>query len=422
MGVISQFRGLPRQVYLLSFVRIVMSLGSFVFPFLSLLLTSQLGFNEFQVGLVMVIVSAGNIIGSFGGGKLGDLLGRKKVFVVSTVVATVMAFLAGWCCPSPLMLPFILVSYFASSMVAPVVAAMITDYSDDSNRAECFSLLYLSQNIGYAVGPTIGGMMFYSHMPWIFFGEAIMFTIVVALFIPLVQDAYQPLTREQRRAAKAALREQKQEEKTEQNTFRLLMHMPILLGFIVCLALLSACYQEISFVLPLQFQDLCGLEVGSRYAGYIWTANGLTIVFATPIIIALSKRRNQLLNVLFACFLYAVGFGLNGIIQHPMGLLAVAVIWSSGEILISTGSGVFIASYSPETHKARFQSLYEVARGVGRGIGPTLCGLYLLTHNYAQAWRLVAIVCVVISGVVYLLYLAEQSEKRAKEMQKKEAA
>ncbi|MBO5666628.1 MAG: MFS transporter [Firmicutes bacterium] len=411
MGALSQFRGLPKQVYYLSVIRVIMALGSLVFPFLSLMMTSYLGFNEFQSGCVMIFVSAGNIIGSFGGGKLGDMYGRKTVFVTASVVAIFMAFMAGFLAPSIYMLPCILLSYFASSLVMPVVAAMITDNSDETNRAECFSILFLTQNIGYAIGPSVGGMLYYSHMKWIFYGEAIMYSIAIIIAIFMIRDVYDIPTKEERLALKLA-NQQNQKVAGGENTFALLLKMPILLGFILILALLTACYQEIGFVLPMQFEDMIGAELGSKYAGYIWTANGLTIVFATPLIISLSKRRNQLKNVMVASALYAVGFGLNGYIDWPFGILLVAVIWSAGEILISTGAGVFIASYSPETHRARFQSLYEVARGLGRGIGPTICGWYLLTHNYRQMWTMVALVCIVMMGGVYLLYRAQQKEAK----------
>jgi len=409
MGALSQFKGLPKQVYYLSAIRVIMALGSLVFPFLSLMMTSYLGFNEFQSGCVMIFVSAGNIIGSFGGGKLGDMYRRKKVFVTASVVAVVFSFLAGFLAPSIYMLPCILLSYFASSLVMPVVAAMITDNSDETNRAECFSILFLTQNIGYAIGPSVGGMLYYSHMKWIFYGEAIMYTIAIVIAIFMIRDIYHVPTREERLTIKLA-QKQHQNVAGGESTLALLLSMPILLGFILILALLTACYQEIGFVLPMQFEDMIGAELGSKYAGYIWTANGLTIVFATPLIISLSKRRNQLKNVMVAAGLYAVGFGLNGYIDWPFGILLVAIIWSAGEILISTGAGVFIASYSPETHVARFQSLYEVARGLGRGIGPTICGWYLLNHDYRQMWTMVALVCIVMMGGVHLLYRAQQKE------------
>lgn len=411
MGALSQFKGLPRQVYLLSVVRIIMALGSLVFSFLSLIMTNIIGLNEFQSGVVMVVVAVATVVGSFSGGKLGDIYGRKKVFLAASIAATFFAAMAGWFAPSPIMLPCILISYFCSSLVQPVVAAMITDNSDETNRAECFSLLYLTQNIGYAIGPSIGGILYYSHLPWIFYGEAIMYAVAIVLAVAVIRDDYRVPTREERRLAKLASGEG---AAGEENTFKMLLRMPILLGFIVCLALLTACYQEIGFVLPMQFEHMCGAQLGSRYTGWIWTVNGLTIILGTPYIISLTKRRNQLSNIVIASFLYAIGFGLNGFINWPLGILAAVTIWSAGEILISTGAGVFIAGYAPETHRGRFQSLYEVARGMGRGIGPTLCGYYLLNHSYRQMWVMVAGICIVTAGLVYLLYRADKLEMRRK--------
>ncbi len=56
---------------------------------------------------------------------------------------------------------------------------------------------------------------------------------------------------------------------------------------------------------------------------------------------------------------------------------------------------------------ARFQSLYEVARGVGRRIGPNLFGCYLLSHSYRQTWPAISLVCIAALGVL-LLYCADR--------------
>ena len=75
---------------------------------------------------------------------------------------------------------------------------------------------------------------------------------------------------------------------------------------------------------------------------------------------------------------------------------------------------MFIANYAPETHRARYQSLYEVARGFGRGIGPNLFGFYLLTHSFRQAWSLTSVACVAAGGCVLALYFAERRMKKNK--------
>ena len=74
------------------------------------------------------------------------------------------------------------------------------------------------------------------------------------------------------------------------------------------------------------------------------------------------------------------------------------VIWSIGEILISTGAVVIIAEHSPASHVARFQSQYDMARSVGRGLGPFLFGQMLSVLNYRQTWTIDAAACIIIAA------------------------
>jgi MFS family permease len=95
--------------------------------------------------------------------------------------------------------------------------------------------------------------------------------------------------------------------------------------------------------------------------------------------------------------LYALGYGTYSFMKFPFMVVIGAVIWSLGEILISTGAGSFIAANSPPSHVARCQSLYEMARAVGRAVGPLFFG-YLLTYtSYNTAWRVNSCICLLVS-------------------------
>lgn len=407
MGVVSQFRGLPRQIYLLSFVRTIMAMGTFVFAFLSLMASTTLGFNEFQIGNVMLFVAVAAVAGSLSGGKLADSFGRKRMFLLADFLAIVTIVLAGFFCRTVYGLVFMVLSYAFTSMATPIIAAMITDYSEEKNRTECFSVLYLSQNIGFAVGPSIGGLLFYNYMEWAFFGQGILYALAGLWMVFFVKDAF-VVQRDETEETLMMFRRAKSGEGLLLSLWR----RPLVLAFVICLTGLTACYQEISFMLPLQFTELFGIEAGSRYSGFMWTVNALVCVTCTPLIISASKKHNQLLNITFASLLYAAGFAVNGYVNHIGLFFAAVVVWTTGEILVSTGSGVFIANYAPETHRARYQSLYEVARGFGRGIGPNIFGFYLLSHTYRQAWTITALVCIVTAGFIASLFFAERRMKK----------
>lgn len=410
MEAINQFRGLPRQVYLLSIVRTIMAMGTFVFTFISLIASSRFGMSDFEIGNIMLLVAVANVFGSLSGGKLADLFGRKRVFLVADACAVILIWLSGIFSDYPIMLAFLILSYAGSSMTLPVIAAFITDESHQSNRAECFSILYLSQNIGYAIGPSIGGLLFYRYMRLSFFAQGTLYALSGLLMLFLIQDRFRQ--RQKEAILSKGLPDHCHIKKREQSLVSALIKRPILIAFIIALVILTACYQEISFILPLQFTKLFGIAAGSRYSGFLWSVNAIVCVTCTPLITSVCKKRSQLLNIAIATVFYSIGFGLNGMVHQILLFYGAVVVWTCGEILISTGSGVFIASYAPDTHRARFQSLYEMARGLGRGIGPNIFGIYLMTHSYGSAWRVISFIC--LGAVIYLLLLYK-AERKLKE-------
>ena len=63
MKFISQYKGLPRGVYILCSARIITAMGMFIFSFTSLILTSILGFSEVLAGYVLMCSSLCGIAG-----------------------------------------------------------------------------------------------------------------------------------------------------------------------------------------------------------------------------------------------------------------------------------------------------------------------------------------------------------------------
>lgn len=396
----------------------ITAMGMFIFPFLSLLLNTRLGYNELQIGSVMLYTAVANIMGTLIAGKLADEFGRKKVYLCALMGCVLSLALGGFVCKIFLVVPVVVFVYFFVSMTMPVLAAMVTDLSDESNRSECFSLLYLCTNIGFSMGPLIAGMLFYHYTAWIFWGQGISCFITALLVNFAIKDSGPKAMvntgkeMQQKRIVKSKQKVQKQEDGAEKKMFSLLVERPILMCFVFCLAILTFCYIEVDFILPLQVKNIFGAEIGAKNFGLISACNGIVVVLATPIIVYLTKKRDPLFNLFIAAFLYAVGFGLYAVTQNLYLYMLFVAIWTSGEILVSTCSGVYIASHSPESHRARFQSLYEFARGIGKAFGPLFFGAFLLQHSSSQAWILISIICLITAALLFVLHQIEQKCKQ----------
>lgn len=401
MHSLAQYKGLPKQVYILSVSRAVIAMGMmFVYPFLSLLLTSYLGYSELQASYIVVICSLAAIMGTLAGGKLADAVGRKVVFVAASLIITCAMTLAGFLVRTHAVIAFIIVSYFAVNAVLPTVSAMILDWTDTENKTECFSMMYLGSNIGGSLGPVLAGILFYSHMPWIFFSMAIAFFLTLLLVCFFIKDVYVPGKAARRQRASGA-------ELKEENLLKILLKNPVLLLFVLCLALLTLCYINLDFMLPLQLSELFGLNAGSKYSSLVWTINGVVVVACTPFIVSFTKKKHQLFNIGIACLLYALGFGLYVFGRSLAVFMLAVVVWTSGEILISTGAGIFIADQTPPTHKGRSMALYEFARGIGKLTGPLTSGFLLTKYTYGQAWFFIVLICLGVDLIMWCLYYKE---------------
>lgn len=409
MSHINQFRGLPKQVYYICIVRVIIGTGSMIFTFYSLLMTRIFGFSEFQAGLGFLALAFSNVVGAIAGGKLADHYGRKRVYMVCNTLTAVFYALTATVAGTRAMIPYLYISSIIGSAAFPILSAMVADSAPEDRRTESFSLLYLANNLGFAVGPAIGGLLFHNHMDILFLVQAAIY-MAGGLFLQFATtDMYAHGVGKEFGVAPEAADITQPGRGARGNTFRLLYERKPLFAFITALVLLSMCYQMTGFMLPLQLADRFGMYEASRYSGLIWTTNALCVVFGTPFIIGYTKKRHQLRTTAFATALYCVGFGMYAFVRAvPMFFVAV-VVWTAGEIMISTGAGVFIAANAPLTHRARFQSLYDMARSAGRGLGPPLFGLLLYRLNYQQAWVINGLACLVIGLSLYAVYRWDRS-------------
>jgi len=399
---IDQFKGLPKQVYVLCGTKAILGISSMSFTISPLLLRSVLGLDQFHIGIIVAGLALTGVVFSVLGGRLSDLYGRKKITTAMYLCLCVSLFASSLVCRTRAVIPLLFVNNAFSSSAKPGEAAMVADALEGTGRSEGFSLMYLAHNLGIAFGPSIGGMLFYRHMTWVYRVQIVFILIALSVFVTCTKELYDPAAA---RARALAEHSKKGRDVSEESLARVIFDRPVLLVFFISMVFITMCYQMVSFMLNMQLTDAFGLEIASKYAGFVWTANAATIVICTPFIVAHIKNLHQYQKMIIGLFFYAAGFGAYIYLKSPVLSLVYAIIWSIGEIIIATDAGGFIAKYSPASHVARCQSLYETSRYAGRSFAPALYGYLLGYISYEQAWGLNACMCFLLAAVITVAFL-----------------
>jgi MFS family permease len=116
------------------------------------------------------------------GGKLGDLFGRKRVFVIGMVVYACGSLLTAlsWSVPS-LALGWSVLEGIGAAMVLPAMVALTAGNFTGRARATAYGVLGGVAGAGIAVGPILGGWMT-TNLTWrlVFAGEVL---VVIAILL-----------------------------------------------------------------------------------------------------------------------------------------------------------------------------------------------------------------------------------------------
>lgn len=385
MQIIRQYRGLPAPVYALFGAQVINRFGDFVAPFLSFYITTRLGYGAQTAGLVMTLNALVGIPAMLIGGKVADHIPKKQAYVLFQALASLATLSCLGPFPTEMVVVLLLVKSFFANMTRPAIMALLIDCLPPEKRKAGFSLNYLGINLGVAFGPLVAGILFNKSLPLIFIGDAVtslLGVLVVWRFISI------------KSADQAAYALPEAEQHDHDHWLRALLNRPVILSFLGIMTLFNAVYIQNVFALPLYLSSLFQ-ERGPMIFGILISANAVTCLVATPILTHWTRHRTPTDAIVACGVLYAAGFGITGYLHSVSMLMIATIIWTLGEVLISTHSGVFLAALSPINYRARFSSLSGIAYTGGSAVGTCLAGWYLQYSTHQTLWIWVAVLSLI---------------------------
>lgn len=381
MGTYRALRGLNGRLQSLFLITLVFRMGTMAFPFYAAYLihqhavsagTAGLLVGVYGVGALFVDLIIGAVIKRFSANRviLGSLLLNAVLLLIipsvdNTAALFVLSFLWGAC-------------YEAFT---PATFSETVTHSSSETRKVAFSCNRLAINIGMAIGPLLGSLIFLSNADAVFYLNAAL--SLVSFVACLRFGRAVPVAPVTTLAGKGnGLPESAPHERS-----RLLV------------ILLAALPVHIAYALPPTFLSAYIInytELPAYYVGIIFFINALLVIlFEVPI----NQRMSHLSSSrsLVAGFLVAgVGFFLMGFSHIGALLLVATVLWSLGEMIVFPGITHYVSSISSRHTVDRNLGYYSAGVNIGVMITPSLAFMLVSQPSLPSPWLL--------AGTVLLLF------------------
>lgn len=370
-----------KRVLVLVFCRGITALGfSVVFPFLSLYLHNVRHVSMTAIGTVFLAASLAGALSALVGGELSDKLGRKRVMVLALVFRAITFFVisvailkgAGFLVIAAL----VVASSFAGRLFEPAASAMISDVTTPANRQEAYALLRIGINLGWAIGPAMGGFLAAFSYAFLFFVSGIVITVGLVILLS------------QLRGYKAA-------GHGERINFRDLASVgrdKLFISYNLVSLLLFLVTAQMMMTLSVYAVDWVGIS--EIKLGYLYTLNGLMVVLLQFPCVRLVHKMRMTRVMALGSFLYAVGYFSASLAHGFLILFLGMIVVTFGEMFTSPSSLALVANMAPRNRYGRYMGVFELFSSVGHSLGPFVGGIIMdaSAGNRFIVWGFVGII------------------------------
>lgn len=330
-----------------------------VLLFTSLYMTRELGYSIREAGWVMSFYGIGSVLGSYLGGWLSDRYRSVDVMMWSLVISG-LVLLCLLLVKSFTGLGLVIFIYaLTADVFRPANSKSIALYSKPENRTRSVSLVRLAVNLGFTVGPAIGGFVaLYLGYRWLFVIDAATTFFAAAILRKYLPRSGTPVTSKSRDVLADA----------STSAYRDVNY----LAFIFLVAVYATCFFQIFASVPQYFNKICHYDEDT--IGLLMALNGLIVVLVEmPFIQMMQHRKEVFLFIITGTLCLPLSFAillLGGNFLFSAVLYTAVITFS--EVLAMPYMMNYSLNRPREERQGQYSALYSIAYGIANIAAPVV--------------------------------------------------
>lgn len=371
------YSGLPRAVWLLAGLIFVNRCGTMVLPFLAIYLKKVHGIDPALAIQFLSIYGLGGVLGAYLGGWLTERVGAMRVVLGSLLLSAPAYAALAACTQTSQFVAALLYLSIVAETIRPAIATATSDHSPPELISRAFALNRLAMNLGMSIGPAIGGYLAHAGLWPLLFSVNGAFVLLSAVVTLTAFDLTGP-------------------KATHEGPARTRLGSPFAdRPFLMFLLLQSAAglvFFQIISTLPMYLAEQYGL--GEDQIGTVFVVNTALIVVFEMILTEKLRRFPPLRVVAAGTLLICVGFGASPLGAGFAWAIALAVVWTAGEMLNAPFGMTHVARRSTGRNRGAYMGLNSVSHATAFVGAPLVGGLLYRIDPQLPWWCCLAMAAV----------------------------
>ncbi|WP_146551018.1 MFS transporter [Rummeliibacillus sp. SL167] len=387
---------MPRSVWLLIMGMLVNTVGNaFLWPLNTIYMHDHLGQSLSVAGLVLMGNAAAGVVGNLIGGYVFDKFGGFKSIMLGTIITIIglicLVIWHGW----PHYVWFLTLIGFSGGIVFPSMFAMVGTAWPEGGR-KGFNAIYLSQNLGVAIGPALAGIVANKSFDYLFVANLIMY--ILFFFIAL---SYKGISTESVMPPSSVISESAKIK--DRSSLYALMILGI--GYLLSWMVYTQWTTTIS-----SYTQFLGISL-NQYS-LLWTTNGLLIVLGQPLIHPIIKRIGEYYKgqIFIGVAIFIVSFFVVSFAHTFKMFLIAIIILTFGEMFVFPIVPTIASKLAPKGRDGFYQGLINSFSATGKMIGPFLGGV--LADQYGMKITFYVLIAILVVALIpYTMYDRPMKQK-----------
>ncbi|MHA1968954.1 MAG: MFS transporter [Candidatus Hodarchaeales archaeon] len=362
----SEVKVSTRNAYMLLFASQIVNIGFGLLAIFITLLADEINLSAIEIGIVISIFMVARAISSGVVPAISDRVGRRIILVISLLMYAVSTVLLGFSRDFLSLFLLRIIEGAATGAVFPTAEALLVDSVPSSERGAWMGKYFTTFNLGFVIGPALGGILFTFGLevlkldkltsfmiPFAFTGVLGLLSMISVIIF--VQDI---------------IKTQKDPEKTDpEKKVDQLLGVPYFSSFLAIGVLTGFSIGLIIPIFTLHATNAFGLTEGT--IGFIFTISGTAALLVNYPAGRLSDRLQNRMSIVVIGIVFAgLGFIIVGFSTSIIFVLLAFIFRSMAYQAYIPAYRAFQADQIPHMIRGKTMGRIQSAFNVGAIFGP----------------------------------------------------